>query len=431
MTRANFRGFTRRLVAFWRIYALVAFVVVVALRLPHILEGRFWAEEGRDYFAFAWTLPWWQALFKPEVGYLNLPATASPLIARYAVPLEGAPLVTTILALFFQSIPALILVSARDPWLRSPWVLLAALALLATPPGGDEVWINTPTSQFHLAVAAALCLALEVPAQAGAWIRGIFLGLAPLCSPVTAALAPLFLARAWLERDRRRAIQGLAVLIGAAIQFLLFYSSMKGRWQIPGPSVVASLIAARHIALPLLGLDLARVVAGDLQESIHAAHRPLVAFLVVAAVGGLVGAGIYFRRMAVPFWLLIAALVIAGISYAGALDGRVDSLVTVDGQQRYTFAPSVLFGLTILSLAATRVDRVAAISWLFCTWLFVVGFVQASLPRQRDFATGPAWAEQVSRWRADHGVALAIWPYGWTMRLPVKQQEDSRPAAER
>jgi len=403
----------------WLTFAVMVFVLLVAARMPHILiAGRFWGEEGPIYFYNAWTLPWWQALLRPDMGYLNFPGNGAALIARYAVPLEDAPYVTTIIALFLQTIPALFIVTSPDRWLRSPVVLLAAVILLATPPEGDEVWINTATSQFHLAVAAGLCLALDIPARKAAFIRLAFLLMVPLCGPATVALVPLFLARAWLERDRSRGLQGVALLIGAVIQFAVFYYPMKGRGHMLGPSVLASVIAARHIALPLLGQDLARVVAADLRDSIRAAQPPVVAFLVVTATSGLLAAGIACARRAVSLWLLAAAIAIAAISYFGALAGGID-LITVDSDQRYVFAPASLLDLTVLSLAATGKARVSAIAWLFCSWLIVTGLIQATCPHPSIFASGPDWKNEVRRWRRDHSVALSIWPSPWNMRLPM------------
>ena len=142
--------------ALWRSVLLAAFVALVWLRMPEIMHhGRFWAEEGRVYFVNAVALPWWRALFRPEVGYLNLPANVAGLCARAFVPLEDAPHVTTVIAMALQCLPAVLLITARDGWLRQPVVRAAAVLLLAEPVAGDEVWLNTINGRLHAGGAPA------------------------------------------------------------------------------------------------------------------------------------------------------------------------------------------------------------------------------------------------------------------------------------
>ncbi len=164
--------------------AMLTFIVLVLLRLPAVTRhGRFWAEEAKLYFHNAWIMPWWQVLFRPANGYLSLYANVGGLLARYCVPLEQAPRVTAALALLAQCLPILVLVTARDRWLRPAPILFAAVLLLAMPPLCDEVWLNTANSQFHIALAAALCVALDAPSGWSGRTRGALLDLRTAVRP--------------------------------------------------------------------------------------------------------------------------------------------------------------------------------------------------------------------------------------------------------
>lgn len=176
-----------------RLLLVVAFAVVLFLRMPDVLYGRLWAEEGKIFFARAAAMPWFSALLLPYGGYLNLVANAAPIIAWHTVPLEYAPWVTTGIGLIFQCCPAIILVCSRDEWLRPRWSLIAALLIIATPPMVSEVWLQSLHSQFHLALCCALILALDAPQKRLAWFGGVLLFLAPLCGPAASGLLPLWL----------------------------------------------------------------------------------------------------------------------------------------------------------------------------------------------------------------------------------------------
>ncbi len=404
--------------SFWRLLALAVFVALVWVRIPEIMHyDRFWAEEGTVYFARAWTLPWWQALWAPASGYLNLAANAAGLAARYLFPLHDAPRVTTLVAFAFQALPAVLLVTARDAWLRRPAVLFAAILILAMPPVCDEVWLNTTNSQFHLALAAALCLALEVPIGVGAPARRLLLFLAPLCSPGCVALAPLFVARAALDRQKGRAIQAGCIVAGAVLQFALFYTSTPGRGHISGPATAASIFAVKHLAIPFLGEQGAVLIADGLRDEVFAGHYPIAAIVAVAAVCGLILAAVVVRRRSEPGWLLVAGLALACLSYYGALEGGT-ALISVVGENRYAFAPCMLFALAVLALAATAADRIAQGAWAAVVWLLVIATQQTVLPQDPIFVQGPRWKTEIARWRANPGHPLAIWPAGWAVIVP-------------
>jgi len=95
---------------------LCAILLIVIRDVRYFTNPRFWAEEGTLHFAYSYNHPWYQALIHPQVGYLNFYPNLATVLATL-VPLEFAPLVTTLAALLVQLIPiVIILLSSSMLW---------------------------------------------------------------------------------------------------------------------------------------------------------------------------------------------------------------------------------------------------------------------------------------------------------------------------
>jgi hypothetical protein len=245
----------------------------------------------------------------------------------------------------------------------------------------------------------------------------VLLLLAPLCSPGSIAIAPLFVARAMIDRSRERAIQAACIVTGTVLQLAWFYSPSANRGHMPGPATVAAIVAVKHLAIPLLGEQEANLIANSVHSDVVAGHYPIAAMLAAGVASCLLLLAIAWRRRSEPAWLLGGGFAIACLSYYGAINGRV-ALITVVGSERYAFAPSMLFALTVLALAATAADRIARAAWVVVIWLLVIAIQQTLLPQDGVFVDGPEWKNEVYRWRNDPTHHLAIWPTGWSIVLP-------------
>jgi len=392
------------------------YAILVLLRIPHIVSaGRFWAEEGTVFYAQAAARPPLDVLFMSYGGYLNLAANAGAVLARRVVPLEFAPFVTIAIGLLFQLLPPLLLLTARDPWLRDWRVRSAGLLLLLFVPAADEIWLQTLHCQFELTLASALVLALEVPRGGQAALPLAVLGLAPLCGPGAIVLLPLFALRSALERSRGRALQ-TAVLLGATIvQLVFFYHRVPGRTFSVDPAALLTVVAVKHLAVPFLGIHTATALASAWRETLASGRIPLGAMLASgAAVLGIAGVTAREQNL-VGAWLLAAAALVGGASYVGGLDGAVVLVHPFVGE-RYAFVPQSLLGLALLSLAAGPAGWVRGVAAVACLWLLIVGVQQYRRPWSAA-AQGPDWRAQVAAWRTDPSHALLLWPQGWTMTL--------------
>ena len=401
-----------------RIAVLLGYAALVLSRLPNVvLQGRFWAEEGNLFLFFAWSRPWWRALLSPWGGYLNLTANLAAVVAWHAVPLAAAPYVTTSFALAVQLCPAILLLTSRLEWLRRPPVLIAALLTLLAVPVCEEVWLNSISSQAHLALCSALILALEDAVGPVALFRLGLLALAALSGPGCWMLAPLFAARAALDRSRPRLLQAAVLSAGVLIQMLFFYTRHPDRAYAIHPLLFMELAFDKHVLLAFAGPDQAFPIAARMYYAAMAGHIMLLpvigmAIIAVASIAALIG---HWRSEA--FWLLAAAAVLVGVSYIGAL-GNFAVMFLVGNGNRYTYGPQVLIGLALLAMAATRRGAVGIAGTIGAAWLLAIGAIYFYVPSSPIYAAGPSWRTELRLHRRNPAHIIAGWPPGWQVLLP-------------
>lgn len=419
-----------------RFALLAAFALLTALRLPRAwVHGRFLDEEATVFLAYAWHHPWPDALFRAFAGYWNLAANGitlliATLVKAGALPLERAPYVTMTAALAVQCLPALLILTGRADWLRRRSAVIAALLMIVLAPASEEVFLNVLHIQFHLALCAALILALDPPeTRSGRTGYGALLFLAPLCGPGAIVILPLFALRAMLDRDRARVAQLAPFAGGAAVQLLFFYHQSPMRGHSVDPATTAAAMFVRLIALPLLNYG----VADGIGRMIIAAQRDGSAgwwFASTAAVAGL-GALLITaaRRRDGAVWLLAAGLGLAIVSFGfGMVLLDRASLFRVGSGERYNFLPLVLIGLGLIALAVR--DGSAGRVWAsLCLLVILTGLIRYPRPLD-DYADGPSWPVQVAVWRQDPTYPLAVWPHPWTADLSGLRRACTRPGPD-
>ena len=403
-----------------RVALLAGLACLIAAHIPGVWpHGRLWAEEGRVFLAGAWTLPWYEALTMVQVGYMILPASGAMTLAVHLVPLEYVPLVTVLVALLLQVVPAALLTVSGIPWLRDWRILALALLIITIPPFAEEVWLNTITSQFHIILAVALILA-SVPGSGWvAWFQGLILLLAPLTGPGGGMLLPLFVLRGLVNRSAPRLNQGLLMLPGALIQlFIVLTHPEPSRAVGANLPIVLAAITGKQILLPLLGTTESSLLSQSLYGMFAAGQVPVLAVLAPVAVFGALGLAVWRGRNAETRWLFAAAMVIMAVSYfAASTPGSPLYLLLVGFGNRYYFAPAALTGLVLLGVAATAQGAIRYAAMVMVAWLLVVGLV--CYPHVAPgMAHGPDWRTEVEAWRADPTRPIAIWPDGWFVKLP-------------
>jgi hypothetical protein len=400
---------------FERFLCVVIFAALVVVRQPQIvLQGRFWAEEGNVFFVHAWTMPWYQALFQPYSGYLNLIANLGGLLARNLAPLSAAPYVSTGLALLIQCIPAILIVTSRDEWLQRRLVIGAALLIIAWNVFSWEVSLTSIASQYYLALAAAIILALEPRSGAVGAFQLLVLFITTLSAPASWVLPPLFAIRAVIDRSRLRALQTAVLLSGAVLQVAFFFGDSGGRHIGLSPTLFGAIVLAKHVITPILNTRWGQGVVNSYVHAFSEAGGPVWPLGIVIILVAIIFASAVRLLDKVPLWFFCAGVAIAGISYFGALSPKLNLVHTLWGA-RYAMAPQVLFDLSLLSWCSLHRGRVrfwtgCAVAWLIVMSLWDFGRAQE----------GPLWRPEVVKWQENSSYALQIWPTGWTMHLPSK-----------
>ncbi len=198
-------------------------VLVIILKTPAaiVTDGRFWMEEGSFFFQRICPRGLVEGFFYVHEGRLELPANVLVSLSRLA-GLEKAPLVTAYGSLVLQSLPLILLVLQRRRLDLGALACAILVVLHACLPQADEVWANAINLHFHFSLLAALVLMLPTQ-QTRPWrwsMRAAALasGLsgAPAC-----VLAPLFVWRAWREKDNERGIQAVLIATAALLQLML------------------------------------------------------------------------------------------------------------------------------------------------------------------------------------------------------------------
>lgn len=420
------------------LFASVA--LLTALRIPGAwLHGRFLDEEGTIFFAFAWHRPAGEALWRSFGGYLNLGANATTLwAARLAqsdvLPLQLAPYLTMITALLFQLLPALLILSGSARWLANRWAVIAALLILAITPLTEEVFFNVLHIQFHLALCAALILAIDPPqSKAGGIGYMAILMIAPLCGPGAIILAPFFALRGMVERDPARLAQTAVIAAGVLLQLALFVTPNPARGQLLDPATIAAIMFVRLAALPVAGWWNAERLGG----LIHAArlqHGIGSWWIAVAGAAAYFGLLIWLAlrdRRDSALWLIVPGLVIAALSFGGgSISMGLREWFSPAAGERYNFLPLVMISFGLIALAARRESKYRLIPAVLCILTLVSGAVIYLRPIA-EVSTGAVWSDEVRRWRGDHDHALAAWPATWTVDLSDRDQPCHSPTAER
>jgi hypothetical protein len=401
-----------------RAFMILAFMVLIAARLPNVvLHGRVWAEEGAVFLRNAAVLPWSQAIFHPVGGYLNLVSNLAGLAAFYTVPLEQVRWVGVVTGLVFQTIPAVLIVSSGFDWLQTRLTLVVALLLIATVPLAEEVWLNSLHPQFHLALCAALILAMAPVAGWTGRAHYLLIFLGALSGPTTWFLLPLFAARAMIDWSAARVVQAGVLAAGVVLQVAFWFSLNQTNGAPFNLSAVICAFFVHTLLIPWVDDQSAGAMAGGLKNFAATGTVPVGLALAEVLITGLVGALLWLRARDACFWMFAAAIIIAISSYAAARGGTLDMISTVGG--RYTFVPHVLTALALLGGAATQKDGVGLSARVAVAWLLAIGI--SEFPARGGFVDGPRWTDEVAAWRQDPAHVLRIWPGNWSVDLNVPE----------
>jgi len=410
----------------------LAIILFVIWRQPELLTApRFWAEEGTNFFAYAYAHSWWENLLHPQFGYYTLYNAIVTSLAT-AVPLEHAPAVTTALAGAVQVGVSMAVIWWRLPLLPALWqrvVIAFGIQFLAHP----RIWLTTIGVQYFLCVLSFLILLED--GQSGRrppLSRQLLLAFNGLTGVLSCFLVPAFLLKWHRERSRTHLYYALILTACLLLQAGVFATALGSnddgvafRLRATDPLRLVARFIHFQFVVPITG----RVIwlndaVTTVDAQITALLRPIIGttpeicdYMVLQQLVGLAiiallaVAAFTLRRRRDTWAVLTAFVVVAAFSTLFSVNSS--------GGPRYTYAPSVM--LLVFVAAIARTMGISALLRRTAMGMLLAAVLLCDYRATMVFAYSPdwpQWRQELVQWRAKPAYQLQIWPPSFVMTLP-------------
>ena len=347
--------------------AAIAFLLLFSRRPDALLNAQFYAEDGKYWYADAYTFGW-RCLWMPLGGYLNTLSRLIGLLAQL-LPLHWAPLAMNLIALAAAILPLNLWLSPRFREIAWPVRVAAGFLYLALP-NSFELHANTTNLHWHLALAAFLVLLAQPAASRGGRIFDATVLVAiTLAGPLGMLLLPIAAVLRW-RRGPRYNFALSALIPGTLLQLaMIFVYAGSQRPNTNGASFdrFVTILGGQVFVSSLLGLRSFIHLAGQ--------GRDLYALELVAAMVGtaVLAFGVLKGPLGLKLLTLFAVMVFAlGLARPLATDagGLQWVALQVPGcGNRYYYFPMLAFLATLLWMLVSaehgqRARRLAALFML-------------------------------------------------------------------
>lgn len=408
-------------------FPLLIAAVLIIIRAPSLFYSpRFWAEEGTYYFRHALFVNPLENLFFVRFGYYNLWANLAGSAAA-AMPLEWAPLGSTLLAFAFQLLLTLIVIDSRSKLFNTPLRKLVAIVIPIFTLKSTEVWLNSINSQYFAAVAVFLLLLEEdfSGSPMRLWFRRIVLLVCGLSGPASVMLGPVFLYKFWQTRNKQFFIDMLILGTCGLLHVYLLKANADGygsnRFKALDLSTIASVFWVKSLLLMFLGFRKAENIGNDLRDFIIGGGAPWLA------------ATLWIPLLIVFFFLIrstpkqyrtvfpLAFFTIGLLSLIGSIGEKTDLISPMSGQ-RYFWAPDNILNLWLFALVPwERLKSLpkgfkSKIPVILFFWMLILG-VSSYWRHFYIPPEYPVWSQEIERYRADPTYSPKIWPEKWDVSL--------------
>ena len=406
--------------------ALLLLFAGAFLRCPPILiHGRIWAEESTIFLIGAWSRSFGAELIKPEFGYYSIWDNLFAALAAHVVPLPWVAL------LFTWSAVALLLLVGYFVYQAEYFATrlaktVAVVALVFVAPNAES-WLNLINSEFYFGVVAAVILfsdaaRLRLP-------RALMLALAAISGPLTTLIAPFFLIRALLKRQRGEILQAAIVCGGALLQVAVALTTNTANRKVHvAPLTLGPLLFNKEVVLLFCNRATARATYHFLDGDLHFTTFTLLLTWTIA-LAAFTGIAWLLRRNRAVMLLFCTACWLAVCEDALALNGGLNHVPPGSGE-RYAFTPNCLIQLALVAAAFAPLACFAR-TWQRNTVRVLLGLALLSgfvdyvyFPVDlKGFFQAEPFRQQALRWQHDPTLELhgspAIWP---PFHLPPQPQ---------
>ncbi|MFZ5806598.1 MAG: hypothetical protein ACOY3I_05290 [Verrucomicrobiota bacterium] len=417
----------------WRLGALFfSYALLIFLRCPKIiLEGRFWAEEGKYYFLKAASMNFWEALLSPQMGYYSLVPNVATLFAARNVSLAFAPHVTVAFAFLIQLLPAVFILFGKIDFLKSFSAKIWALALVLFTLPNQQIWLNTISSHFYLCLCAGLILISEPETKIREFFKNFILLIAGLTGVVSTFLTPFFWCKAIVEKSRTRFVQAGVLTLCALAQGAVIFSHLGSSRSLGFyGDVWISAFFAKTILLPLTGISVTGQFCNQLRSNLQNGIFPWILLFVLLFYWGIVAYFIGKSKISSARYLFQMAFFVLALSLLGAYEsGTKDGMlihISAIFCGRYYYAPNVFLALSLLALAFSSAFHVYlkyALNILLF-WMMVVGVWNFFWTKSNYFSSGAKWGEEIQIWKKNPTHPLQFWPADpwWSISLSAREK---------
>ena len=398
------------------VFALLVVAAIIISRQPVLFtEPRFWWDEGRIGYAYAYHNGLWEALFAAHRGYYNFINKLAAFFEILFFSVEKAPFMGTYMAFFVQLLPHAVVWGGRSPYWDTPLKRAIVSAIIMFDTQDCSIWLSAVTSHFHLALVAFLLLAEEWQGRSRRCeiVYGALLFVCGISGVMSCFLMPVFFFKYYFDRSRLGRVLLGALLAGCAVQGMAFLKSI-GTTGI-GTRRFSYYEDISHFLL-YYALGSVYIVFRDVPRfpMNPAAHellllREAVGWLVPLCMAALVAVSVYFGQ---PLKWRERVLFIGTFYYLSLLC-LITAIVDYNLQERYFYVSNVILMLMVQQSMFAAAQQFGLRNLLACMLVALVVVVGAAR-FYRDYACWRPewnkWEDEVAKWRIKPNHSMLVHP---------------------
>jgi hypothetical protein len=377
------------------------------------LHPRFYAEDGKYWYAQAYNLGWVRALTIPLGGYLNI---LSRLVGALSllVSFRAAPLIMNLAGVVIQALPVTALLSARcRTWGTLPLRMLMAAIYVAIP-NAWEVHVVLTNAHWHLFVLEML-LAFGAPPRRWSGRVGdvLLFAVGSVSDPFCILLLPLILFYWWRQRSRWTLAIAAITGLGAVVQaFMIVHATRPHNGPLGAtPGLLLRFLAGNIVVDSMTGL---RSVVDRIPAP------ALVAILIFATL--IVGYAFLFGKLAFKLYIVFAGALLVTALRNPLIDGPhpLWQMLVDDFGCRYWYYPMLAFlwsAAWCVFQGRSRVVRLAGCCILVPMLYGVVRDWRYQTPYDYHFAD---YVERFEHAPTGEHIVIPLNPYPLSMELVKK-----------